>query len=201
MKRVIRYGVFETNSSSSHSITVMEKDPKGLWRAEKDIPGDEKEIRSAVEKMLFVWGIITASKFEYLRHATRWAQATKNKVEREESLLSIEKEKQELIDMRETLIRECKKVQIINESEVRSLMIEGEERPFNHSLCCRYFNEDCLDDCTCCMNMDRLYAELNLDSNENSVEEFAQALFDENVYFLTEEGFYGGWWHIRRSIF
>ena len=24
MKRVIRYGVFETNSSSSHSITVME---------------------------------------------------------------------------------------------------------------------------------------------------------------------------------
>ena len=51
------------------------------------------------------------------------------------------------------------------------------------------------------MNMDRLYAELDLDSNENSVEEFAQALFNENVYFLTEEGFYGGWWHIRRSIF
>lgn len=201
MKKVIRYGVFETNSSSSHSITVKKRDLKAKWREEKDIPWEEKEIRSAVEKMLFVWGIVIADEFEILRCELQNVEDIDDEIERAEYLEYVESKKQDLIDRREALIRECKKVQDFDENEVRALMIEGEEYPYDHILCCRYFNEDCLNDCTCCFDLGRLYKELGLNKHKNSIEEFAQALFDERIYFLTKEGFYGGFWHIEKYVY
>lgn len=201
MKKVIRYGVFETNSSSSHSITVMKNDSNSKWRKEEDIPMDEKEIRSALEKMLFVWGIVTADECPLLKSEIRNAQDIEDEIERGEYMEYIWSKKKSLAEKREVLIKECKKVQDFDEKEVRALMIESEKNPYDHLLCTRYFNEDCLNDCTCYFDLEKLYNELGLNYHKNSMEEFAQALFDENVYFLTEEGFYGGWWHIKKYIF
>ena len=201
MKKVIRYGVFETNSSSSHAITVMKHDLNSKWRDEKDIPWEEKEIRSPVEKMLFVWGIVTADECYLLQREMQNIEDIEDELERDEYVAYIESKKQKIIENREALIRECKKVQDFDENKVRDLMIEGENNPYYHPLCLRYFNEDCLADCTCYFDLGKLYKELGLDEDKNSIEEFAQALFDESIYFLTEEGFYGGFWGIDKLVY
>ena len=97
MKKVIRYGVFETNSSSSHSITVMKHDLNSKWRDEKDIPWEEKEIRSPVEKMLFVWGIVTADECYLLQREMQNIEDIEDELERDEYVAYIESKKQKII--------------------------------------------------------------------------------------------------------
>ena len=201
MKKVIRHGVFETNSSSSHAVSLMIKDKAEEWRKESEISGEEKEIRSPLEKMLFAWGIFTEEKFKILNWDIQNADDIADEAERKAYLEELEEKRLQYVNVRETLIRECKKVQPINETEVRNLMIEAENEPWHHHLCCRYFNEDCLDECTCWCSWDSLYSDLDLDSSEDSVEDFARALFKDDVYFLTEEEFYGGYWYIDKYIF
>ena len=201
MKKVIRHGVFETNSSSSHSVSLKYKSDKEEWRKSKEICYEEKELRSAKEKMLLVWGIFTEEKFTTLNWDIQNADDIDDENERKAYLEEMEASRQEYVNIRETLIRECKKVQPIDEEEVRNLMIEAENEPCHHHLCCRYFNEDCLADCTCWCSWNSLYRDLGLNYRKDSVEDFARALFNPNVYFLTEEGFYGGYWYIEKNIF
>lgn len=68
MKKVIRQSVFETNSSSTHAVTIKRKNADEKWRTAEELAnvntdedltyGEEREVRSAYEKMMLVWGII-----------------------------------------------------------------------------------------------------------------------------------------------
>ena len=53
MKRVIREGVFETNSSSNHAVFIKRK------KSDKKIPG--YAVVKPYDKMLFMWGLICCS--------------------------------------------------------------------------------------------------------------------------------------------
>lgn len=201
MKRIVRYGVFETNSSSSHSITIKKKDANTSWRKKEDIPGDEKEIRSPVEKMFMVWGLVVEEFFTLLVREKNEAMEIEDEEERSGILEQIDKRYQKLVANRESFISECKKVQEIKEDAVREFMERAEEEPFNHDLCCRFFNEDCLDECTCGYDLYRVYKELGLDYYKDDIATLAKALFDENVYFVTCEEWFGGCWDIDKYIF
>ena len=122
MKRIVRYGVFETNSSSSHSITIKKKDANTSWRKKEDIPGDEKEIRSPVEKMFMVWGLVVEEFFTLLVREKNEAMEIEDEVERSGILEQIDKRYQKLVADRESFISECKKVQEIKEDAVREFM-------------------------------------------------------------------------------
>ena len=64
MKIVKRAGVFETNSSSTHAVSLRIK-PKGEpWRKESSIPAEEREIRSRKEKFFFLMGLINVVSYE-----------------------------------------------------------------------------------------------------------------------------------------
>jgi len=53
MKRVIRRGIFETNSSSTHSITLCSKEDYDKWNREELLLNDEKFITrdKAIDKL------------------------------------------------------------------------------------------------------------------------------------------------------
>ena len=64
MKIVKRVGVFETNSSSTHAVSLRIKGADEAWRSEKEIPEEEREIRSRKEKYFFLMGLINVVSYE-----------------------------------------------------------------------------------------------------------------------------------------
>lgn len=210
MKEVIRRGLFETNSSSTHAVTIRRKAPDEAWRTEEEIAGKKaddytfcgrKEIRSAYEKMLLVWGIECEDHYLVVPY-----QALDDDDDE-----STEQEKQVrayAIEVHERfknhLLDECAKVADFDREETLRLMDDCTRHGYNHPLCCRYFNEDVLDDCTCGLSVRRIADFLGLDGDdpdERYGREFAKRLFSDDVYFVTREGFYGGCWHIGEVIF
>ena len=61
MKRVIRKGIFETNSSSTHSLSLV----KNALRNSKVEKGVSFEIRSNLAKTVFVLGLIDNAEYEF----------------------------------------------------------------------------------------------------------------------------------------
>lgn len=193
MKRVIREGIFETNSSSSHAVSVKRKEEQEAWRSEEEISYSEKEIRSPYEKMLFAWGIICADHASFLLFAQDkkgMEELVKEKTEEHEAL-------------KQVLLEECAKLCAFNREEALALMNEGTENGYDHHLCCHYFNEDVLDECTCGLTLSSLRHDLDVPvfMCSEDLHNFAKALFSPDVYFVTEEGFFGGYWDIERKIF
>lgn len=58
MKKVIRYGVFETNSSSTHSVVFKRK------KSEQKEPTSSAEIYSGLHKIIFLQGLINNAQME-----------------------------------------------------------------------------------------------------------------------------------------
>ena len=193
MKRVIREGIFETNSSSTHAVSVKQKKAGEPWRKEEDIPYSEKEIRSPYEKMLFTWGIVCADFYDFLlfaREEENMEDRIREETERHETLKKI-------------LLEECAKHADFDREDTLAEMDESTEKGYAHCLCCRYFNEDTLDECTCGLSLSELCRSVGapypLDAKD--LRDFAEKLFDPGIYFVTKEGFYGGYWDIEQKIF
>ena len=207
MKEVIRQGIFETNSSSSHAVTIKRKRPGEPWRTERQIAGgatkdytlcSEKEIRSPYEKMMLVWGIECED--------IAWLTV----VQEEDGGADDEAREARLFAMtvherfRDALLDECAKVAAFDRAEALELMDDCTQHGYSHPLCCRFFNEDVLDECTCGMSIGTIARFLHMDSDrfdDAYYREFAGRLFAEDVYFVTGEGYYGGCWYIDRVIF
>ena len=64
MKRVIRRGVFETNSSSSHSLSLVRVE-RNSSKVKKDV---SFEIRSRVAKAVFILGLIDNADDGYMHY-------------------------------------------------------------------------------------------------------------------------------------
>lgn len=62
MKRIIRKGVFETNSSSSHSLSLV-KTKRNTKKVKKDV---SFEVRSRTAKMVLMLGLIDNAEYEYM---------------------------------------------------------------------------------------------------------------------------------------
>lgn len=207
MREVIRRGIFETNSSSSHAVTICRKAPDEAWRTEEEIAGKKaddytgcgkKEIRSAYEKMLFVWGIECEDHYLVVPYQALDEDITdEQRRVREFAIETHESLKCALLD-------ECAKVAAFDREKAASLMDDCTLHGYNHPLCCRYFNEDVLDECTCGMSVEKIAEFLGLDGygcSDDYMHEFAVRLFADDVYFTTREGFYGGCWYIDHVIF
>lgn len=211
MKRIIRQSIFETNSSSSHAVTIKRKKADENWRTAKQIAGGdseddftyckEREVRSAYEKMMLVWGIICEEDFEVLAND----DFEDENVELAEEMKKIREDtKAEHEKFKNILLEECAKVADFNKNEALAEMDDCTAHAYNHPLCCRFFNEDVLDCCTCCMSFSKMAKFLGVDpddTGELNEREFARCLFAEDIYFVVKEGFYGGSWYIDRNIF
>ncbi|MBO5789240.1 MAG: hypothetical protein J6R42_04770 [Clostridia bacterium] len=197
MKIVRRNGVFETNSSSTHAVTLCTKKPNEAWRDEKDIPSEEREVRSAQEKLVLVFGFI-----ELIRQEMKcWDMDIFDSVEEGEARI---KELNSFFERAKSiLIRVCCEVSGIGEDEIRALLHKAKEWSGSAPICNRFFNEDVLDTCTC--HFCYMDAVMNLLGGElatkSQIEEAARRLFDENVYFLIKEEWFGGIWTLEQSIF
>lgn len=194
MKQVIRRGVFETNSSSSHAVSLCRKKDDERWRTEDEIPEEEKEIRSAYEKMLFVWNFIcrelnTDELYDW---------------ENKESFSVRPKVKAELDAYRRIFFEELQSVQSFDSVEANEEMNYCIMHAHADPLCCRFFNEDVLADCTCNITLEKIANFLGVKhplSCDEGKREFAQKLFSDDFYFKTEEGWFGGCWVIYNKIF
>lgn len=194
MKQVIRHGVFETNSSSSHAVSLCRKKSNEKWRTEEEIPEEEKEIRSAYEKMLYVWNIICRELNS--DELYDW--------EKKESFVVRPRVKAKLDAYHRIFFEELTLVQSFDSVEADKEMDYCIMHAHHDPLCCRFFNEDVLADCTCGITMNKIAKFLGVTSPLNSEEgkrEFAKKLFSDDIYFRTEEGWYGGCWTITQKIF
>lgn len=206
MKEVVRQSMFETNSSSSHAVSIRRKKADEQWRTAKNIAAtdtdnyvncDEKEIRSAYEKMMLVWGLECEDHYLVVPYQCLDEVSDEAKEFRDHAVASHERFKNILLD-------ECAKVQAFNKVEAVELMDDCTMHGYAHRLCCRFFNEDVLDECTCGLSIGKIAEFLGLNSNdfgEKFEREFARRIFADDVYFVTKEGFCGGCWHINKVIF
>lgn len=194
MKQVIRHGVFETNSSSSHAVSLCRKKSNEKWRTEAEIPEEEKEIRSAYEKMLFVWNFICRelNSDEFYEYDSESSFVVRPHV------------KAELDAYRRIFFEELVLVQSFDPVEAEEEMNYCIMHAHADTLCCRFFNEDVLADCTCHITLKKIANFLGVKNPLNCDEgkrELAQKLFADDFYFRTEEGWFGGWWSITQKIF
>lgn len=211
MKKVIRQSVFETNSSSTHAVTIKRKNADEKWRTAEEIAnvntdedltcGEEREVRSAYEKMMLVWGIICEEDFEVLGNED-FEDEDPEIVEEMKEIREETKANHE--QFKNILLEECAKVAEFDKAETLTEMDDCTAHAYNHRLCCRFFNEDVLDCCTCCMSFSKIAKFLGVDPEDTGAEnerEFAKRLFAEEIYFVVKEGFFGGSWYINHNIF
>ena len=146
MKRVIREGVFETNSSSTHSVSFV--------RREDSNPDEESsyELHSPLSKLIFLIGLI-----ENARRSERYYDGEEDIIDEIPDLY---------VDMDEdilplnSLLNICKN--FLNAVKDEYMSIEGideeemnkriAESPFScegKCLCRNFFEDDVLDECNC----------------------------------------------------
>ncbi len=196
MKRIIRESVFETNSSSTHAVTIKRKQPDEKWRNISEMYNSEREIRSPLEKMLFTWAFEC---YDFQACEIAWAI---NDDTDEETAKEYKEALQEATQghnlFKRVLLEECGKYQIFNHEEALALMNNAEMDSYNHPVCCRYFCNDVLDYCTCNIDLFEIGYFLlgrhfrGVYETEDGTRLFAEKLFDKNVYYLLKENNLGG---------
>ena len=190
MKIVRRCGVFETNSSSTHAVTFCQKNEDKPWRPEDDIPADEREIRSPMEKLIFLLGIMQHA----IENISDEAGTKKSYY-----LTQVEQD----FAMAKTIFTEVGiKEKGISEHAL-ALATEDDSSPCGTDLCSRYFNRGPLSDCDCGLcHAERIYPIIGgKHPTKERLEQAAREFYDDNAYFLLTEGWYGGRWYIEQSVF
>ena len=192
MKIVKRASVFETNSSSTHAVSLRIKPEGETWRKESSIPEEEREIRSRKEKFFFLAGLINVVTYE-----APWVI---------EELPELDRSwKPGFAIAKEVFLSVLCELEGLDKAAVLAELKE-EESYHNgapEALCERYFNEGTLDECHCefCQfdKVDQIVG--GWASSEEEMREAALRFYDEHLYFLLEEGWYGGCWYLEQKVF
>ena len=192
MKIVKRVGVFETNSSSTHAVSLRIKGADEAWRSEKEIPEEEREIRSRKEKFFFLMGLMNVVSYE-----APWI---------EEELPELDRSwKPGFQRAREIFLAVLCELEGLDKDKILA-ELEKQESFCNgapEAVCQRYFNEGTLDECHCefCRfdKVDQIIG--GWASSKEDMREAALKFYDENCYFLLEEGWYGGFWDLDERVF
>ena len=188
MKRVIRYGVFETNSSSTHSMSLCFKGENEEWRKEKEIPEEEREVRSPLHKFFVITGLLEQYQYQIENdYDIKYKQPLLNQIK----------------VFKEFLAEEFKNIGG-NINEYNGHIEDLRKSGCKDFLCDTYFNHSPLCDCDCSLSLFKNLKKV-LQVKQNSDEEFKKAakiFFNPNVYFHLEEGWFGGApWYIDEKIF
>ena len=175
MKRVIREGVFETNSSSNHAVFIKRK------KSDKKIPG--YAVVKPYDKMLFMWGLICCS------YDGSCIECFSNEEEGQFHLNESTDIDAECENFKKILIEECLKYKKFNVKKVEEIMNEGYgTRDSDRFTCNKFFYEGLLDDCTCFFEIDDIANFMNIenfDYSEQKFRELVQKFFaDKDVYIL-----------------
>lgn len=102
MKRVIRKGVFETNSSSTHSLSLV----KNASRNDKVEENISFEIRSNLAKTVFLLGLIDNAEYEF-RYKWQYLDDNPNCKEEKEKAIKILKDTDWLQEYYEKIVTKC----------------------------------------------------------------------------------------------
>ena len=150
MKRVIREGVFETNSSSTHSVVLKRKESNA---PDKD---SSYEIHTPFAKTMFLIGLIT-----YVRKYGRVSATLKAELF-DFNNPTIDKWREsvgpDFLKDNSTEVCERFKLAVIDEYiQSSGITLEEFNKQFNEStftcdgecLCCNFFENDVLDYCSC----------------------------------------------------
>lgn len=172
----IRKSVFETNSSSTHAFSILKKgvvcNPEA-YDEEYDL---KFRIISPKHKLLFLYGVI---KCFYRDHSKT----------------------KEVKDLLELLVQVYADKTNKSVKEVKDFIKQEDEKDEFTSLCARYFNNDCLMECFCCMHDGKhndVFAKLFFDISNDYREGFEKILSDEYYIDLTE--FWAGGVYEKENI-
>lgn len=149
MKYAIRRGVFETNSSSTHSVQFIEKG------SEVEIEGLTSLLRvtDPKEKFLLIYGFLQEAHVEMVRMLNEEEQE-----ETGEEILDEEPSSQSWADdLREGIGEVEEAMRLLREYYCRTCRVTEEEceklleecAKWSDRTCLQCFEDDCLDECTC----------------------------------------------------
>ncbi len=165
MKRVIRRGVFETNSSSTHAVSIVTNggptDKQGM------------KVDTAYKKMILYWDFACAESLIVRKGRLQ-------KLEWMRNILLEECAKIESFDMEGTLA-------LMKRTELNP-------HP-HYCCMQFFCDSDLTGDCYCGMSVNKIYRECGagwlVDSDENEYREFVKKLLSPEVYFVLNESY--GW--------
>ncbi len=169
MKRVVRRGVFETNSSSTHAVSIARCSGEETVGVKGRVPsGKGDKITSAYDKMLFYWG------FECLESVS---------FKKEGRLDTLTEHMNMLLD-------KCEAKQPFDREKAKRTMTLSAENPLRYHSCRKFFEEDELTgDCYCGMNVSMIWKFLGFDYflDRDKYADFIDKLLSSDVCFLTRE--------------
>lgn len=182
MKRVIREGVFETNSSSTHTVSFVRKETEG---ADKE---SSYELHSAFAKMMFLIGLCENASGMPVYFEEDMDDILAEMYPEDEIPLISDK------DMCEKFLHMVKveymAAESIDEAELEKRICESDFSYEGKCLCRDFFEDDVLDICTCpfegysgIVNSLELYHLYTDDDYREKAKEF---LSDEYKFILKE---------------
>ena len=190
MKRVIREGVFETNSSSTHAVVFKKREGK---ETEKN---SSREIHTAFGKTAFLIGLINYA--ELYDHSEFIEPDLTSIIESfgedwHDSMLSIFKKEDPKIlcaKFKAAVINEYLAQSGLSYEAFEQKLAQSEFARVKKFTCAYFFTEGCLDDCTCPFEGFRGIArELSLtylSTEEEFKEKAKKYLSDDYIFTLTE---------------
>ena len=204
MKYTIRQGMFETNSSSTHSLTLYidNKDEKGeLYEVVEVDDGERREIHTKRMKALLLY------QFKFLTLTDAFgpihdylSQLTESNLDYNQ-LVDLErfaKEYRNILEFKDELFS-----RILPLDEETSKLIEEIETntPRWNPACLECFCNDVLDFCRCGIDYDTILKRFGV-GKETQEEEFRiiDLFLADNVFLLAVEGWYGGAWYEIKGL-
>ncbi len=204
MKKVVREGVFETNSSSTHAVAFKKKDGN---KTEKD---SSYELHTPFAKTLFIIGLCT--------HAERYSNAFEEDSEYdlkeilgedwtddlENRIMHVEGYKSKCEKFKNAVIEEYVKMENISQEEFNKRFNESDFTCDGECDCRNFFDDDVLSDCFCPFDgYFQICKEFNLDQL-TTIEEYrakAKDVLSEEYKFVLQEYWQGCCLITKREIY
>ena len=146
MKKIIREGVFETNSSSTHSVVFKKKKDN---KPEKE---STYELHSPFAKTLFLIGLCTNADFyteDYENDAEFELDLEENESLQGDNKVVIEGPKTQCLKFKDAVINEYINMSKITQEEFKKQFEESDFTYEGECRCKNFFDDDVLNDCTC----------------------------------------------------
>lgn len=187
MKTIKRYKAFETNSSSTHSVQLLEKDVNEKWLEEGEIQGFG-EIRTPYNKMIMLFGLLDHVVDEY-RLATGFFLEDKS----EEDFRFLDDPTEDIFEFEMIIIDKYLELFGGDRDKIMKEYKENERNRGYSVHCLKFFDNDCLMECNCEMDgLSRIYKDLKIEKpNREEFVRAAEYLFNPNVYFKVVEYYCG----------